>query len=229
MTEIPLSQLADIAAFCDPAGGKRLEIKRVRARSAIVVVGQDRMGRIFVLHTWADRCTAGQLSDRIMQVQRDHHPRVFGIEANAMQALYGEMVAREARHQGQRLPLLPVKQPTNVDKDWRIRTAVQPVAGNDRLFAMPTQYELRAELTTFPMNPLKDLVDALASAISLLRKPVTQAAVRADRAAYMEYLRSSGAPPWYIEQEAANSLDAAERAPYRTPDITLTREGDPHV
>ena len=217
MTEWPLSQLADIAAFCDPAGGKRLEIKRVRARSAIVVVGADRIGRIFVLHTWADRCTAGQLSDRILQVQRDHQPRVFGIEANAMQALYGEMVAREARHTGQRLPLLPVKQPTNVDKDWRIRTALQPVMGNDRLFTQAGQYELRAELTTFPMNPLKDLVDALASAVTLLRKTVVPQQVRRDRDAYLEYLRSSGAPPWYIEQEAAIALDAAEGAAYRSP------------
>jgi hypothetical protein len=210
-----------VAAFCDPAGGKRMELKRVRARSAIVVVGEDQLGRIFVLSTWADRASAHQLSERIFLTQELHRPRVFGIEANAMQALYGEMVAYEARRRAQRLPLFPVKQPTNVDKDWRIRTALQPVIGHDRLFVQDTQYELRAELTTFPMNPLKDLVDALASAVSLLRKPTAPAKRREDHDAYLAYLRQTGAPAWYIEQEAAglttpNSLDPSAWAPYRS-------------
>jgi hypothetical protein len=212
-----------VAAFCDPAGGKRMELKRVRARSAIVVVGTDRLGRIFVLHTWADRCTAGQLSEKILKIQQERLPRVFGIEANAMQALYGEMVAREARHLGQRLPLLPVKQPTNVDKDWRIRTALQPIIGNDRLFLQAGQYELKAELTTFPMNPLKDLVDALASAVTLLRKPMSARVERADSQAYLEYLRSSNAPSWYVDAEAVKALDAAAARAYVSPGtIALT-------
>src|SRR5262245_33487188 len=163
-TDLPLTHLVDTVAFCDPAGRKRLELKRVRARAAIVVVSQDALGRVFVMHTWADRASGGQITDHIFRVQEAHHPRTFGIEANAMQTLFGDMVAREAQFKMRRVPLLPVIQPTNVDKDWRIRTALQPIIGWDRLFLQPDHYELRTELTTFPMNPLKDLVDALASA-----------------------------------------------------------------
>lgn len=202
MTEFPLDALIDRVAFLDPAGGKSLALKRVRARAAIVVVGQDALTRIFVLHTWADRAPAGALAERVFTVQGDHKPRVFGIEANAMQALYGEMVAREAKFKGVRLPLEPVKQPTNVDKDWRIRTALQPVIAEGRLFLQEGQHELRAELTTFPMSPLKDIIDALASAISLLRRVPLPVQIREERDARLAYLRQSGAPPSYIEAVA---------------------------
>lgn len=208
MTEFPVSALTDTVAFCDPAGSKRMELKRVRARAAIIVAGQDSLSRVFVLHTWADRCTAGQLADRILKTQADFKPRVFGIEANAMQALYGEMVAREARFKGARLPLLPVKQPTNVDKDWRIRTALQPVVADGRLLLQPHHYELRNELTTFPMSTLKDLIDALASAVSLLRKAAPPVVRRAEHASLLAYLRASGAPAWYIEQVAREQAAA---------------------
>lgn len=202
MSEFPVAALADTTAFCDPAGGKRMALKRVRARSAIVVVGSDAISRIFVLHTWADRCSAGDLTERILRIQADFKPRVFGVEANAMQALYGEMVAREAKHKGARLPLLPVKQPTNVDKDWRIRTALQPVIGAGRLLIQPHHYELKTELTTFPMSTTKDLIDALASAVALLRKTPVPQARRDELQALLAYLRETGAPASYIEQVA---------------------------
>lgn len=206
MTEFPLSSLVDTVAFCDPAGNKRLEIKRVRARAAIVVVGQDALSRIYVLHTWADRCSAGQLTERIFKVQEDFRPRTFGVEANAMQALYGEMVAREAKFKSLRLPLNPVTQPTKVDKDWRIRSVLQPIIGNGRLCIQPHQYELLAEVTTFPMSTLKDLIDALASAVALLRKVTVPQVRRHEHEALLAYLRATAAPPWYIEQVALSPV-----------------------
>lgn len=210
MNRLSADRLLDTVAFCDPAGGKSNSqaLKRVRARAAVVVVGIDPMSRIFVLHTWADRVTAGQLTERIFRIQADFKPRTFGIEANAMQALYGEMVAREARFKSLRIPLNPVKQPTNVDKDWRIRTALQPVVAAGRLFLQPHQYELRSELTTFPMNHLKDLIDALASAVSLLKKAVVPARRRDEREQLLAYLRATGAPAWYIEEQAQRDLAA---------------------
>ncbi len=209
MTRLPLDRLTDVVAFCDPAGNKSGHtLKRVRARAAIVVIGQDALSRIFVLHTWADRCSAGQLTERIFKTQADFKPRTFGVEANAMQALYGEMVAREARFKSLRIPLNPIKQPTNVDKDWRIRTALQPVIGAGRLFLQAHQYELKSELTTFPMATLKDLIDALASAVSLLRKVAPPQRARDETQQLLAYLRASGAPAWYIEDVAAGRVPA---------------------
>jgi len=194
----------DRVAFCDPAGGKKLQIKRVRARSAIVVVAQDTLNRLFVLHAWADRCSTDRLTQMILKVNADLRPRLFGIEANAMQSLYGDMVRRESRTtKGPRLPLIPVEQPTKIDKDWRIRSVLQPAIAEGRLFILPTLYELRAEITTFPMSPTKDLIDALASAIALMPKRAVARERQEEMQARLAYLRETGASPQYIEAVAA--------------------------
>lgn len=202
MTRLPLSDLGYRVAFCDPAAGKSLNLKRVRARSAIVVVAQDTWGRIFTLLAWAARCSTDALTAKLFEVNETFTPRSFGIESNAMQSLYGDMVGREARFRERRVPILEVRQPTNVEKDWRIRTVLQPVIGNGRLFLQSSHLELRAELVNFPMSPTKDLVDALASAIAML--PTVQ--IRRERDGELEarlaYLRETGAPMEYIQQVA---------------------------
>ena len=55
------------------------------ARSAIVTVARDPLGRVFVLDAWAAKCPTSQLIERIFAVYAQWMPAVFGIEANAMQ------------------------------------------------------------------------------------------------------------------------------------------------
>ena len=195
---LPLRDLVGTAFFCDPAGGRKEIVKRVAARSAIVGVGIDALTRVFVLDAWAERCTTGRLIETILAMQARWRPPVFGIEANALQTLFADAVGREAAHQGASLPLVPVYQPTKIDKDWRIKTTLQPVLGAGRLFIPPMAYELRAELGDFPMGR-KDLVDALASAVNLLPIPASRRDEDQALADLAAYLRDSGAPPHYIE------------------------------
>lgn len=206
MASIPVDDLQTRIAFCDPASGKKLALKRVRARSAIIVIAQDPLSRLFVLHAWAERCSTDKLTNRILDVNERYKPKVFGIEANAMQALYGDMVSREARFRSKRLPLSPVEQPTKIDKDWRIRMALQPVIADGRLFIQPDQHELRAELTTFPMSMTKDLIDALASAVTLMPQRAIARETKDEVDKLAAYLRASGAPPRYIEQRVGELL-----------------------
>jgi hypothetical protein len=176
-----------------------MEVKRIRARSAIVVVGVDALNRALVLHTWADRCTASVLMERIFTVAELWRPRVFGCEDNAMQALFADLVASRAVERDITLPLIGVTQPTNVDKDWRIRTTLQPVIAEGRLLIQPHQVELRAELTSFPMARLKDLIDALASALKLIRHVPFQKQRDHERESLAKYLRDSGVAPAAID------------------------------
>ena len=63
MTEIKLADLNPRFAYVDPASGKKQqELKKVRARSAIVVVAADWIGRIFVLDAWAKRCSTAAMA-----------------------------------------------------------------------------------------------------------------------------------------------------------------------
>lgn len=198
MASIPLTALLDKVAFTDPASG-RTELKRTRARQAIIVVGQDVLMRVFVLYAWAGRLSTTEYMKKLLDVQKQWGPRVFGIEDNAMQSLFADLVIAEARKLKQRIAFTGVTQPSKIDKDFRIRTTLQPVNANGRLFLLKTSHtELLQEIEGFPNSMLKDLVDCLASAVSLL--PVRSAATRrrTEAEALAAHLRNSGATPDYI-------------------------------
>lgn len=187
-------------AFTDPSGGKAnaQRLKRTSARSSIVVIGVDDLCRIFVLFAWADRCPTDTYVEKIYKTYDDFKPKIFGVEANAMQTLFGDMLSREARVLKKRIPFVPVFQNTKVEKKWRIRTTLQPVIAEGRLLLMDNQLELQAELSTHPMSPTVDIIDALASAVALA--PVRAAKVVRDerKEALAKYLRDSGATPRQI-------------------------------
>lgn len=202
--EINLSDLPDRYAFVDPASSKKAgeKLKRIKARSAVVVVAPDWLGRIFVLDAWAGRCSTDDLIERMYQAHDVWKLRVLGGEANAMQELFQEAVMRDARLRGKSLPLRPVHQPTHVEKDWRIRTILQPIIANGRLFLQPGMTTLKTEIATFPTAPLKDCIDALASAIKLIPPRQTRKEKDEELNSLLSYLRKTGAPSAYIEEVA---------------------------
>jgi hypothetical protein len=191
-----------VIAFTDPAGGKSAtaKLKRTSARSSILVIGADPLCRIFVLHSWAERCPTDVYVNHIYKVYDDFHPKMFGVEANAMQTLFSDMLARESRALKKRVPFVPIAQPTRVDKRWRIRTSLQPTIAEGRLFLQDNQLELKAELSTFPMSPTVDLIDGLASAINLAPRRAAASVKNEAVDALATYLRNSGAKPSYIQQ-----------------------------
>lgn len=209
MIETPLSHL-DIVAFADPAGSKT-EVKKVQARSAIAIVGGDAHDRVFVLEVWARRTTTDKFVEAMYDLYDRWHPRIFGIEANAMQALFADMLRREARLRAVRIPFTDVRQPTRIEKPFRNRTQLQPFINNGRFFmAREGMVEARNELETHPMCAQFDMVDSIATATSLLRRTPRVDAVSQDRAAFEKYLRATGAPVWYIEQVRAGRVAAPD-------------------
>jgi len=206
MAQLSQTDLIDRVAFLDPASGRAARLKRVASRSAIVVIGADALGRVFVLHQWAARVSTQRLVDTLFLLNEQYHPRAFGCESNALQCLFTDCLELISRTKQTRLPLVPVQQPTKIDKDYRIRTSLQPVIGYGRLFLQPQHHELRSELEAFPQGQTKDLVDALASAVRLL-KPISLRHERdSKRDALATYLRKTGAPSWYIERRCGTAL-----------------------
>lgn len=200
MATVPIAGLIDRVAFTDPASGKQ-ELKRTRARQAIIVVGQDTLMRIFVLYAWAGRLSTKDYMAKLLEVQGQWRPRVFGIEDNAMQSLFADLVIVEAKKLKQRIAFSGVTQPSKLDKDFRIRTTLQPVIANGRLLVLKDKHtELLQEIEGFPNSMLKDLVDCLASAVSLLPIRSQASRRRSEVEQLAAYLRASGAPAWYIEE-----------------------------
>lgn len=203
-TEIALADLPDRYGFVDPASSKKGgELKLTKARSAIVTITQDWLGRVYVLDAWAARASTDTLIERMYKTHETWNLRVLGGEASGLQELFQEAVLRDARLRGKHLPLRPVHQPTRIQKDWRIRTALQPLIANGRLFVRPEMTDLKTEIANFPLDPLKDMIDALASAVRLLPPVRTGSEKRASDDALLDYLRKTGAPLEYIQAVAA--------------------------
>ncbi len=189
-----------IYGFVDPAGGKRSTLTMTRARSAIVVIGVDSLERVFVLYCWADRAPTNILVDKIFSVRDRFHPRVYGCEANAQQSLFVDAVRYVGATAGKAISLVPVNQPTKLTKVFRIRTILQPIISSGRLFVPEDSYELRAELQAFPLGATVDLVDALASACSLVpSRPLTMR-IEQEKDHLAEYLTTAGMDQGEIEQ-----------------------------
>lgn len=190
-------------AFCDPGGDKSGSggLKRTRARSAIIVIGvEDQLQRIFVLHAWADRVATDYLANQLFETYKKFPAmKQFGVEGSAMQSLFAAMLRREARLRGIKVPFIRRDQDTHVDKDFRIRTALQKPLAEGRIFVQRTQLELLAELRAFPTGATKDLVDALASAVMMVPVRAQKVMRTEEEEAQLKYLRDSGAPASAIE------------------------------
>lgn len=198
MTAIPLKSL-ETYAFCDPASGKHARQKKRRARQAIIVAARDWYARWFVLYEWAGFETASQFLTRILNTYEEYQPRRFGIEANGMQVLFGSLVQDAARERFGAIRLFPVYQPTNVEKTFRIRTGLEPVIMQGRLFLRDKTSPLAVELRGFPTAATMDLVDALESTIRIAPKLPEQVAKSEEAIDYARYLRQTGCPPHLIE------------------------------
>lgn len=197
MPAIPLAQLTERIGFLDPASGTTKAKRQNQARSAVVVVAVDDLGRVFVLHAWADRVATPDIITHVLDTQRAFHCTTFGIEANAQQSLFADVLVQEALRQEILLPTTYVYQPPSLHKNERIRAALQPLTRAGRLFLQPHQAELRHELQTFPTGRVVDLIDALASTINLIppRKLASRTRPQQVQAAIQDYLRRAGTSP----------------------------------
>lgn len=213
MSSIPYSDIIDRFAFCDPASGKQ-PLKRVGAKSAIVVAGADFKNRIYVLYAWSARTTTEKLVNKIIEISNQYRVRSFGIEANAMQSLFADTVHLIAMYKtSAKVPIVPIEQPTKITKPWRIRTIIQPVLADGRLFTMNNMYELDGQIATHPMALTVDLIDALASVIKMIPKRAAKRQQAIERQALSDYLKETGASPASVAERLAetDSEDVEDR------------------
>lgn len=201
-THLPIDQL-ECYAYADLAAGKDARNKRRRARQAIVVGARDWLDRWFWLHIWAGHLTASDFKELILETQEKYKPRRFGLEANGMQVLFGSLVRDAARERfGTGIKIMAIYQPTNVEKNYRIRTGMEPIILQGRFFLQQRDVEARAEIAGFPTAATKDIIDAMETCMN--RVAPRRSAKKAEdyeQEQYAEYLRSSGLPASQIEQE----------------------------
>lgn len=203
LTRIRFEDLPERYAFLDPNSGKGAKreakaLKRIRARAALVAAAVDHLGRKFFFYGWAHRATTGEMVEQLFKVNEQFRPTKLGVEADGLQSLFGDMIQREAKLRGIDLPLVPVEHAKNVDKDFRIRTALQGELKDGLLFFADHLSDLPQEIAAFPNSPLKDLADAAASLVKMVPPRSLRREVDHERDERLRYLRATGADPDYI-------------------------------
>ena len=214
MATIRVDEINPRYLWLDPASGKigNRSIRGVRARSAIVVVGSTSDSKIWVLETWADRVGSNTIVDKFIEICMRWNPIVAAFEDMAQQSLLADPIMTKAEENNIVVPLSPVSVNTRVDKNWRIRTTLQPAIGAGRLMIGEDHDDLKNELMNFPMSSVRDLVDALAGAVSIVPPPAANQKQQDEVREVASYLRNAGVSPGVIENTVS------ELGGYSTPD-----------
>jgi len=193
-------------AFADLAAGKDARNKKRTARQCIVLGARDWLDRWFFPFIWAGRLTTSDFKEKILSVQEIYSPRRFGLEANGMQVLFGNLVRDEAVLKfGSGIKMISVYQPTKVMKEYRIRTGFEPPLLQGRIFLQESEIEARSEIQGFPTAQTKDIVDAMESVMNRRRprRPINTKQ-SAEEVEFAKYLRSSGMAGHLIKKELEN-------------------------
>lgn len=202
--------------WLDPASGKvDARLRSVRARSAIVVIGTTLDEKVWVLDAWGKRSGTQEMVQTFVQMCIKWSPVVASYEDMGQQSLLWDPILQEADRRNVSIPLSGNKVKTSVEKNWRIRSILQPLIGHGRLMIANHLLELKTEITQFPMSNLKDMIDALAGACSLVPPPKSKSRVDGESRALARWLRESGLPVTDIEAEVGQfgSHDGADYMP----------------
>jgi predicted phage terminase large subunit-like protein len=165
-----------VAGFLDSASG------RGSGRgdyAAIATVGMDPSGWMYALDLWIRRAPPTRQIEAMFELHRRWRYRVFGIEANCFQQLLLLPIEEERRRRRAVEPAGPdgfatwrlaVREVThNRSKELRI-AALEPLLSNGWLRLCRSLPDLFwTELESFPRGEHDDGLDALESALALLR------------------------------------------------------------
>jgi len=159
-TDAQLPPLKDlrISVGVDPATGKAHG-----DYSAIVVVGKDTRGVIYVLYTYVKKVSPQRFLEELIEVNNIYKPSVIVFEEVAFQEVYKKLIMEEASRRGVHLPVKGVK--PRGSKELRA-SRLSPLVENGLIKFKENQKELIEQLLTFPKGAHDDAVDALVYAVS---------------------------------------------------------------
>ena len=179
-----LEQLVRISFYDVSSGGST-----AKAENAIVVIGEDHLRRIFVLSTWSKNCSIGLavekwhvLNDRF-RCWKNAYEQVGAQKAveDVVLERTAQITCRICKKVHKRLRPQPWKPPGGRIKEERIRLFAQAPFEEGRVYFRNGMTELRRQVVSFPHGDLVDLFDALATAISLSRAPMSEEQVKEER------------------------------------------------
>jgi hypothetical protein len=137
--------------------------------AAFQIVGLGPKDEVFVLHGWSGRVSPSVFVDKIFEASRRWRVRLAGIEKAGQQSTHHYL---EKKMEGSSfyVRVVPLT-PKNRDKEYRIRTALEPTIRSGKLYVLPGHSALREQIATFPDCTVIDELDALAYYPEVSRRP----------------------------------------------------------
>ena len=131
--------------------------------SAILVLGEDKFNRYYVLESWHGKKSIDLVIDQIFrfcEIYGDNLKSV-NIETTVFQCLLQNLIEERARPLGLNIPVNGIKPPTNRDKTFKLRSLIIPVRNGWIKFYEPEQKKLMNELRRFPKAASDNCADSL--------------------------------------------------------------------
>jgi predicted phage terminase large subunit-like protein len=147
----------------DPA----ISLKQRADFTAIVTIGVDVLGKIYVLEVKRGHYTEDQMIEELFLTNERFHPLNISIETVAFQKTLQHYIQKEIKRRGRSLPLNEVLPETSESKEKRIRL-LQPMYMRNDIFHSQSVADieyLEDELLRFPRGKHDDLIDALSYAV----------------------------------------------------------------
>lgn len=157
----------DIVISCDPNSGE----KTAPDEAAIVVSGTTPTGDVIVLEIYADRPDPSEYVAKIFSLAMKWRPRIIGVEQAAQQnTLF--YLKQKFQEEGIYYRTEPLKH-RNVVKAERIRTALEPLTSDHKIWLRRSQTKLIDQVKDHPDLENDDVIDALAYGSELWRRPLS--------------------------------------------------------
>ena len=172
--ELDVQSLLLVAAVDPSLGGAG----RHDDPSAIVCLGRDANGALYVLDADITRRNPDRIIEDTLELYLRRRPLLLGVESVQFQEFFREVLEREAAGRGVYPPVRGIKQ--NKDKILRIQR-LQPLVKSGRLRFQKKHRELYDQLRFFPRAGHDDGPDALEMAVGLVEEAAGPKRFRFDR------------------------------------------------
>lgn len=166
----------------DPA----ISTEKTADYTAMVTVGVDELGLIYVLDVFRKRVGTADLIEEIFKLYQIYRPIVIGLEDVAFQKSLQYSLSEQMRDRNVFLPIKPLR-PAGRNKDQRIR-GLQPLYANGRILhnkQVRNWNHLEDELLRFPRGKHDDVIDALAYALDIPIYPAKRKTTRVGKRRYL--------------------------------------------
>lgn len=160
-----------IFGFLDSAMGNKGGVRKgVGDYAAIVTIGTDPLGHIYVLNVWLERASPTKQIEKIFSLYQKYDYISFGIETNCFQQLLmipieEERKQRRENNENWELKITEVLHKAN--KETRIASLEPLITNGWMLFNKDLQKVFFEQLEEFPKNVHDDGPDALEAAVSI--------------------------------------------------------------